>query len=807
MDATVVALRRENDALRAEVAQLRARLGDAGVGPRPGNGAPFDVPTERVASGTRKRSGSMPTLVTRSRSPAGGGSPPTGGQSPKRKRKHRVSMAPRFDLALARELSPRGPAPPAGAGGARRRPSIFALLRAPAEPAATPEPQTAWQVLELMPELQALSARVTSKAGVLKSGAARRDRAHSGGSEDDAPSEGTPGGDDGALALVATDGRADYTVEDAKQMAAALMLTVQNFAGNAQLAVEAWAIAAGLHEDDANDANDDDDGDGDGEVQSLPVPVVMALVRAIVDDVVRLKKMARWGMAARMLGGLLLTYTDLVTDIFVALQFLADPELEGWAFWTFGSIVVSLVVQAFCAVILQPGQLLAFFAGLTGFKPIVDTWRVISGAPRPPGQVWSADAVLATSRMVEILLESLPQAVLQSFVLVHSAAPTTLQLVSLVGSCATTGYILAMTDFDLDHNKRMRRSEPTLYGIFPSRTLSALAPHGGGRDPGGHAHAGRRKIAMFFGDMLLITGHNAARVLAVAVALTATLPGLLVPAWVLCEWALFNAVRHFEARSWRWCFRRRDGVFMGFMLNTGCYLIITTAPFLWWRLPFFCSPHIWLWGIVAAAFSNAALMYVALEVVGDGAKIGLLGMATTAPWMLLLAACVAVSAAGFLLVWLNMVPALRHTLYRRRTVRQHVELTLWGAGTYTGRHGHGLTDSRGRILSVFARRYWPPKAKVRAWAQAHWAEWEDPATRPRWLTEKWARAARDWLPGELHFPVDPPAARGNRHSSWRNPSLRTRLSRAEGTPLWHRPWRRFTKRLSAAKVEPLSDSS
>ena len=48
------------------------------------------------------------------------------------------------------------------------------------------------------------------------------------------------------------------------------------------------------------------------------------------------------------------------------------------------------------------------------------------------------------SRFTEVLCESLPQASLQAFVYLQTPDPTWLQRVSLLGSVAAAGYIMAM---------------------------------------------------------------------------------------------------------------------------------------------------------------------------------------------------------------------------------------------------------------------------------------------------------------------------------------------------------------------------
>ena len=67
-----------------------------------------------------------------------------------------------------------------------------------------------------------------------------------------------------------------------------------------------------------------------------------------------------------------------------------------------------------------------------------------------------------------------------------------------------------------------------------------------------------------------------------------------------------------------------------------------------------------------------------------------------------------------------MVPRFRPTLWRRLTTPQHVQHTLWDAGTFTGRHGLSPNDSKARVLKVFASCYWPEKKLVTAWLRDNW---------------------------------------------------------------------------------------
>ena len=539
---------------------------------------------------------------------------------------------------------------------------------------------------------------------------------------------------------------------------------MQNFKGAVSDGVDAWALAVGLCGQ---------------KTASLSVAFVLALLRAVVGDVVRLKKLARWGLAGRMLGGLVVSYVDMLSDVLVAVQFLTTAGLDkSWATWTFGpsnvsqntwvhtggsavfaqlrpefsfrlscsfcdpmtgSLAFSLVVQALVAFLFQPGKgrWREVVLALCGVKPLVETWRMLTGAPSPPGS-WPTEWLLSVSRIVEVLCESLPQAALQAYVFLQTPEPTNLQFVSLFGSLAAAGYILAMVDYDLDTSARYRRSEPTQYGLFPTRSA-------------GERHAERRAACVFLGDMLFVAGSLACRAVAVAVALTVTHASssgpALVPLWLAVEYALFNLARVLLGGSWHFFARSADGPVFGLMMNLTSYLVCTAAPILLYRMPFIVMPHIWSGSIVTAALSNFALLGAAFHLAGGGGEASAAGVSAGAAFTAL-AACAGVQALGCVLIVWNMVPRYRPTLWRWRTARQHVALSLWRDCPPSAKFGSRPVDSRARTLKTYSLRYWPPKDVVVAWVNEHWASWQAEETKPEWFDEWTKIFPPGWLPDD-----------------------------------------------------------
>ena len=144
---------------------------------------------------------------------------------------------------------------------------------------------------------------------------------------------------------------------------------------------------------------------------------------------------------------------------------------------------------------------------------------------------------------------------------------------------------------------------------------------------------------------------------------------------------------------------------------------MSAVPLLFYRTPFFACPHIWAAGTVATLLSNIALLAVVVHLAGDDVAAEALA---AFPAFAVLGACAGAEALGFLLVWANMVPRYRPTLWRWRTKSQHAELTHW-EGCTDDTWGSTRNDARAFLLELFANRYWPREALVKAWLREEWA--------------------------------------------------------------------------------------
>ena len=78
------------------------------------------------------------------------------------------------------------------------------------------------------------------------------------------------------------------------------------------------------------------------------------------------------------------------------------------------------------------------------------------------------------SKVVELVFESIPGAVLQAIFLL-SGGWTTAAVVSIAISCLSTAFTATMLAYDMDMNAAKRRNNPEFYGCGPSRVYERIS--------------------------------------------------------------------------------------------------------------------------------------------------------------------------------------------------------------------------------------------------------------------------------------------------------------------------------------------
>ena len=159
------------------------------------------------------------------------------------------------------------------------------------------------------------------------------------------------------------------------------------------------------------------------------------------------KKMARIGVALKILLTLVLGYADVVTDFLVAKSYY-DAGESGTAQATAGFAILAIVLQAVMTFFQyakkpwkeQGGRTLA---ALLGLGPLIEGLSVWTGK-EDPDVMLSGPMIYATMKGIEIAFESIPECVIQLRGLFKAKAGDiqTIQIIGVVSSIVSGAFIM-----------------------------------------------------------------------------------------------------------------------------------------------------------------------------------------------------------------------------------------------------------------------------------------------------------------------------------------------------------------------------
>ena len=162
----------------------------------------------------------------------------------------------------------------------------------------------------------------------------------------------------------------------------------------------------------------------------------------------------------------ILSYFDMVTDVLVLVDLATKGNMR-MAVVQGVSLGFSFLCQSILSLAFRQ-PLRVVLLGLVWMKPALESYRDATRAKAFPNQTQANDQMLFFSRMCEIITEAIPQAVVQTLVLLqYPDQRTSLQFVSLLASFLTTGFVVASTDRESDTSKYRRKNEPLLFGYVP----------------------------------------------------------------------------------------------------------------------------------------------------------------------------------------------------------------------------------------------------------------------------------------------------------------------------------------------------
>ncbi|GMH76642.1 hypothetical protein TrLO_g9456 [Triparma laevis f. longispina] len=184
---------------------------------------------------------------------------------------------------------------------------------------------------------------------------------------------------------------------------------------------------------------------------------------------------AIWGLQWRVAIGAVLSFIDILTDIFMITVYIKEGN-SSLAYLNISMISINLLLQAILVTFQNwkkpktiPAELVSVF---TGMKPAMDAHRVASGTEREPYQRLDPLAELTATKLAEMVAEAIPAAILQTYAFLNDGSGGTAAVFSILISSSATAYMSSIISFDFDCDPENRSSYGEFYGYVPDSSSS-----------------------------------------------------------------------------------------------------------------------------------------------------------------------------------------------------------------------------------------------------------------------------------------------------------------------------------------------
>ena len=436
-------------------------------------------------------------------------------------------------------------------------------------------------------------------------------------------------------------------------------------------------------------------------------------------------KQAIVGKVIRCLFSLLVTAVDHGSDILLTAEYFRRGDLY-WARMTMAFPLISNIFQCLITITDRDRPIIVLCA-LLGFKPFIDTWRAITGAPQGTRK-FSPAMCIAMNRGTELVFESIPQTCFQTFRILASMATdevvSSIQIGSVIASFLAVGFIFTICDYEVDTSERFRRIEPEIYGFVPS-------PKG-------------KRVVFGILSLLHMTSYAAMRV--IAAALLVYVQPVIFAAWIATLFGVFTSAKLLRGS---FTYFNRISHAMSHFVNVATFFAICVgAPFTF-RIPYLVSGRLYTCFLLYGYIDAFLMLYVSKALASshlqfDNTMFNLV--------LKVMASCACASAVS---LWILknkiMEKSFNWMWWSNRTPSEHFSEYIWNNFVYT-EWGPSIDDSRAYAISiVFCQKYYIHDIRVKEWLYSHWDEWtNDP---PSWFDDVFKRSIPHEFIPEGHAPA------------------------------------------------------
>ena len=171
--------------------------------------------------------------------------------------------------------------------------------------------------------------------------------------------------------------------------------------------------------------------------------------------------------------GAVMSIIDLVKDVYIAYIYWTSER-----FFFFNLTMAMLTTSFFLNFVIIFVQnkglgwrkmLAEILILLVGLKPAADAMRVASGATMEDGQLLNALGEMSFCKAIELFSESIPAVIIQIAAIAASSDDTsTSEVVPLLVSAISAGFISATISYDMDTDPEQRKNVPEFFGYVPN---------------------------------------------------------------------------------------------------------------------------------------------------------------------------------------------------------------------------------------------------------------------------------------------------------------------------------------------------
>jgi hypothetical protein len=187
------------------------------------------------------------------------------------------------------------------------------------------------------------------------------------------------------------------------------------------------------------------------------------------------------GLKLRLFSGASLSILDLVSDVYMIVEFFSDDATRNIAYFNLGCVLLCMCLQLYCVYHQNAKRgakniAIEMMYVVTAVKPGVDAARVALQGIERDDKDSAADPMteMNTNRVTEMFAESIPAAIVQTRALILSTRRSKVAFASIVVSCLTTSFAAGTMWYDFDVNPSKRKLNPQLSGAVPDEGRTAV---------------------------------------------------------------------------------------------------------------------------------------------------------------------------------------------------------------------------------------------------------------------------------------------------------------------------------------------